>query len=350
MKTNEFYIQRCLELARHGLGTTYPNPLVGCVIVHNDKIIGEGWHRKAGEPHAEVLAIRSVNDQSLLSSSTIYVTLEPCSHYGKTPPCSDLIIDKKIPKIVIGTLDPFAKVAGKGVKKLIAANRLVTVGVCEEECEELNKRFFTFHRKKRPYIILKWAETKHGFIAPLAQKSSEIFWITNSKSQQLVHKWRAEEESILVGTQTALKDNPKLNVRHWQGKNPTRIVIDKSLTLEHSLFLFDSSQPTVVFHDQSSESPSSTHSRALNYESIDFSKEIIPQLLSRLHDYDFQSIIVEGGSKTLQGFIDLNLWDEARVFTGQNQIQKGVKAPEFNLKAEKSIDIEGDKLNYYYND
>ena len=347
VKTNEYYIRRCIELAKHGLGTTYPNPLVGCVIVYNDRIIGEGWHKKAGEPHAEVLAIASVKDQSLLKKSTIYVTLEPCSHFGKTPPCSDLIIDKKIPKIVIGTIDPFAKVSGMGIKKLLASNRTVTVGVCENECEDLNKRFFTFHRKKRPYIILKWAETEDGFIAPKNQSEHEIFWITNSFAQQLVHKWRSEEQSILVGTQTASTDNPKLNVRHWKGQNPTRVVIDKSLNLNKSLSLFDSSQPTLVFHHKDAEP---THKSSVIYEGLDFNTNILPQILKRLHDHDLQSIIIEGGAKTLQNFIDHDLWDEARVFTGKNRIDTGVRAPKLKTKARETTTVEGDTLNYYYND
>jgi diaminohydroxyphosphoribosylaminopyrimidine deaminase/5-amino-6-(5-phosphoribosylamino)uracil reductase len=315
--------------------------------VHNDVIIGEGWHKKAGEPHAEVLAIASVKDQSLLKKSTIYVTLEPCSHFGKTPPCSDLIIDKKIPKIVIGTIDPFAKVSGMGVKKLLAANRTVTVGVCEKECEELNKRFFTFHRKERPYIILKWAETKLGFIAPKHQIDHEIFWITNPYAQQLVHKWRAEEEGILVGTQTALADNPKLNVRHWKGDNPTRIVIDQNLSLDIDLSLLDSSQTTLVFHDENAKPEKRSN---VIYEALDFNDNILPQLLKKLHEHHLQSIIVEGGAKTIQGFIDLDLWDEARVFTGQNNISNGLKGPVLKAQASETLDIEGDSLNYYYND
>jgi diaminohydroxyphosphoribosylaminopyrimidine deaminase/5-amino-6-(5-phosphoribosylamino)uracil reductase len=347
VNTNEFYIRRCLELARSGLGTTYPNPLVGCVIVYQDKIIGEGWHIKAGEAHAEVRAIQSVKDQSLLKKSTIYVTLEPCSHFGKTPPCSDLIIEKKIPNIVIGTIDPFAKVAGMGVKKLLTAGRNVIVGVCEDECEELNKRFFTYHRKKRPYIILKWAETKHGFIAPDDQKKEEIFWITNTYSQQLVHKWRSEEQSILVGTTTSRQDNPSLSTRHWSGKHPTRLVIDKSLKLPSHLSVFDASQPTVVFHQRDLKPE---HQKNIGYQAIDFEHNITSQLLDKLYELGLQSVIIEGGSKTLQSFIDEGLWDEARVFVGLNAIKKGVKSPRLTKEAFKSIDIEGDILNYYYND
>jgi diaminohydroxyphosphoribosylaminopyrimidine deaminase / 5-amino-6-(5-phosphoribosylamino)uracil reductase len=228
VKIHQKYIKRCIELAKNGLGTTYPNPLVGSVIVYNEEIIGEGWHRKSGEPHAEVNAINSVKDKSLLSKSTIYVSLEPCSHFGKTPPCCDLIIANKIPNVVIGTIDPFAKVSGSGIKKLIEAGKNVTIGILEDECKELNKRFFTFHTKKRPYIILKWAESSAGFIAPIFKEKQEPIWITNSFSRQLVHKWRSEEQAILVGTQTVLDDNPKLNTRDWNGQNPIRIILDRT--------------------------------------------------------------------------------------------------------------------------
>ena len=210
MKIHENYIKRCLELAKNGLGTTYPNPLVGSVIVYNNEIIGEGWHRKSGEPHAEVNAINSVKDKSLLSKATIYVSLEPCSHYGKTPPCCDLIIKHKIPNVVVGTIDPNSKVSGSGIKRLQENGANVTVGVLEKECNELNKRFFTFHNKKRPYIILKWAESQDGFMAPLGKEKQEPVWISNTFSRQLVHKWRSEEQAILVGTNTVLDDNPKI--------------------------------------------------------------------------------------------------------------------------------------------
>ena len=219
MKIHEKYIRRCIELAKNGLGTTHPNPLVGSIIVYKDEIIGEGWHKKAGEPHAEVIAINSVKDKSLLPKATIYVSLEPCSHFGKTPPCCDLIIANIIPNVVIGTMDPFAKVAGNGIKKLVEAGKNVIVGILEDECNELNKRFFTFHNKKRPYIILKWAESLDGFIAPLTKVKKEPVWITNDYSRQLVHKWRSEEQAILVGTNTIIDDNPSLTTRDWTGNN-----------------------------------------------------------------------------------------------------------------------------------
>ncbi|MFN2262498.1 MAG: bifunctional diaminohydroxyphosphoribosylaminopyrimidine deaminase/5-amino-6-(5-phosphoribosylamino)uracil reductase RibD [Psychroflexus sp.] len=347
MNTNEFYIKRCIELAKKALGTTYPNPLVGSIIVHKGKIIGEGWHIRAGDEHAEVRAINSVENQNLLKKSTIYVTLEPCSHFGKTPPCSDLIIEKKIPKIVIGTVDPFAKVAGRGIEKLFLARREVTVGVCEDECEDLNKRFFTFHRKKRPYVILKWAQTKHGFIAPKTQKPGEIFWISNDFSKQLVHKWRTEEESILVGTNTAIKDNPQLNARLWKGENPVRIVIDKDLKIPKIHHIFDHSVKTIVFH---SDKLNPDDENNLIFETLDFQQKLPKQILEKLYKHNLQSVIIEGGGVTLQSFIDDNLWDEARVFTRENTIENGIKAPVLNKKPKTEIQIEDDQLNYFYND
>src|SRR5699024_7490427 len=242
MQSDDFYMKRCLQLAENGLGTTYPNPLVGCVIVWKDHIIGEGWHRKSGEPHAEVNAINSVKDKSKLREATLYVNLEPCSHYGKTPPCSDLIIEKELKRVVVGSTDPNPKVAGRGIAKLRQAGIEVATNCLETESQYLNRRFFTFQQQKRPYIILKWAQTRDGFIAPETQTSGKPFWITNPYSKQLVHKWRSEEEGILVGRKTAIKDNPQLNVRLWTGQNPTRVLIDpdlKSLSSKPRLHLFD---------------------------------------------------------------------------------------------------------------
>src|SRR6187402_177178 len=239
VKVHEKYIKRCIELAKNGLGTTYPNPLVGSVIVYENEIIGEGWHRMAGEAHAEVNAVNSVKDQSLLSKSTIYVSLEPCSHYGKTPPCCDLIIRHQIPNVVVGTVDSFSEVSGNGIKKLIEAGKNVTVGILEEECRQLNKRFFTFHEKKRPYVILKWAESQDGFIAPAQKEVRTPLWITNAFSRQLVHKWRTEEQAILVGTKTVIDDNPRLDARDWQGENPVRIVLDNCNRIPKESYIFD---------------------------------------------------------------------------------------------------------------
>lgn len=333
MKIHEFYIKRCIELAKNGLGTTYPNPLVGSVIVHKGKIIGEGWHQKAGKAHAEVNAIHSVKDKSLLKEATIYVSLEPCSHFGKTPPCSDLIIHHKIPNVVIGTIDPFAKVAGNGIKKLIEAGCNVTIDILEEECNELNKRFFTFHQKQRPYIILKWAQTADGFIAPSIRDKKEPVWITNQYSRQLVHKWRSEEQAILVGTQTVVDDNPKLDVRDWTGNNPVRIVLDKNYRISKESLIFDSSASTLLLSDND----------------INYTENIAQQIVTLLFEHNIQSVIIEGGSRTLQTFIDENLWDEARIFTGNSYFSSGIKTPLFTRKAKEIKKIASDELLIYSN-
>ncbi len=347
MNIHEKYIKRCIELAQNGLGTTYPNPMVGSVVVHNNKIIGEGWHRKAGEPHAEVNAINSVSNEALLKDAVIYVSLEPCSHYGKTPPCSDLIIAKGIKKVVIGTMDPFAKVAGRGIKKLLDAGCKVKVGVLEDECLELNKRFFTFHKKQRPYIILKWAQTTDCFIAPIIQDNNRPVWITNKYSGQMVHKWRSEEDAILVGTKTVLKDNPSLNIRKWTGNDPTRIIIDRTLKTPIDFSVLDGTQKTIVICDQSEENPEIDK---LTYEKIDFSDNISKQICEVLYKNDLQSLIIEGGSNILQQFIDSGLWDEARIFTGSSEFQKGVKAPTIKGKLVSETEIKGDRLKIYTND
>jgi len=343
---HEKYIKRCIKLAKNGLGATYPNPLVGSVIVHRDSIIGEGWHQKAGAPHAEVNAVNSVKDKSLLKKSTIYVSLEPCSHYGKTPPCSDLIIAKGIKKVVIGTVDPFAEVAGRGIKKLMEAGCEVQVGVLEKECQDLNKRFFTFHQKKRPYIILKWAQTADGFIAPKIQQKREPVWITNQYSKQLVHKWRSEEQAILVGTNTAIADNPKLNTRLWKGENPVRVVIDKDLKIPQESALFDGTIKTIVLTENEKKSDNNN----LAFEKLDFQQDLPNQICEVLYRHNLQSVIIEGGAKTLQTFIDNNLWDEARVFTGISEFHKGVKAPEFSGKMFSKTTLERDTLKFYKND
>lgn len=343
----EKYIKRCIELARNGFGTTYPNPMVGSVIVYEDKIIGEGWHKKAGEPHAEVNAVRSVKDKSLLKKATIYVSLEPCSHFGKTPPCCDLIIANEIPNVVVGTVDPNEKVAGNGIKKLIAAGINVTVGVLENECNELNKRFFTFHQKKRPYIILKWAESQDGFLAPEKEAGQERkpVWITNPYSRQLVHKWRSEEQAILVGTQTVIDDNPKLNTRDWAGYNPVRVVLDQNNRISKDSFIFDDSVKTIVF--TKSEINASTENTT--FELIDFKQNSIPQILEVLYQNQIQSIIIEGGLQTLQSFIDENIWDEARIFIGTASFEKGTKAPIIPKKNTTKTFIQNDELIHIRN-
>lgn len=321
--------------------------MVGSVIVYNDKIIGEGWHKKAGEPHAEVNAVRSVKDKSLLKKATIYVSLEPCSHFGKTPPCCDLIIENKIPNVVVGTVDPNEKVAGNGIRKLLEAGANVTVGVLEDECNELNKRFFTFHQKKRPYIILKWAESLDGYLAPEKEINQERkpVWITNIYSRQLVHKWRSEEQAILVGTQTVIDDNPKLNVRDWSGNNPVRVILDQNNRISKDSFIFDDSVKTIVL--TKSENNISTENTL--FEKIEFDNNSIENILSVLHQHQIQSIIIEGGKQTLQSFIDKNIWDEARIFIGKNTFEKGTKAPELKKKNEAKTHIQNDKLIYVRN-
>jgi len=266
---HEKYIKRCLQLSENGLGSTYPNPMVGSVIVYEDKIIGEGWHQKAGEAHAEVNAVNSVKNPELLKKSTIYVSLEPCSHFGKTPPCSDLIIAKGIKKVVVATVDPFAEVAGRGIKKLMEAGCDVMLGVLEKEAQHLNKRFFTFHNKKRPYIILKWAQSEDGFIAPLKREDRAPVWISNRYSKQLVHKWRAEEQAILVGTTTAIDDNPKLNTRLHAGNNPTRVVIDRSGKIPAESAIFDGSIKTIVIaEDIQEKAPENVEYRQVDFRGV----------------------------------------------------------------------------------
>ena len=334
MKIHEKYINRCLQIAKNGLGTTRPNPMVGAVIVYNKKIIGEGFTSPYGQAHAEVNAINSVKDKSLLSKSTIYVTLEPCSHYGKTPPCSDLIIENKIPNVVIGCIDDNPEVAGKGIQKLRDAGCSVIVGVLEKECKKHLKRFFTFHNKKRPYIILKWAETKDGFIAPQTKDEQKPAWITNIYSRQLVHKWRAEEQAILVGTNTVTEDNPSLTVRDWSGNNPTRIILDRNSKLDTSFSVFNTQAETITITEKD----------------IDFEKPIAHQIGSFLHSKYINSVIIEGGSKTLQTFIEEDIWDEARVFTGDSEFKSGVKAPDFKGNLISETKIKTNTLRIYTND
>ena len=349
MMMHKFYMKRCIELAKNGLGTTYPNPLVGSVIVHEGKIIGEGWHNKAGESHAEVNAVNSVKDKSLLKEATIYVSLEPCSHYGKTPPCCDLIIANEIPNVVIGTVDPFSKVAGNGIKKLIESGKNVTVGILEDECNELNKRFFTFHQKERPYIILKWAESADGFIAPEMPKPVQHdklkpVWITNQYSRQLVHKWRTEEQAILVGTNTVLDDNPKLNARDYIGNNPVRVVLDKSGKISEKYHVKDNSQKTIFI----SESEKFETTENCIYENVIFDNSLPSNICNVLFNNNIQSVIIEGGRTTIQSFIDSNFWDEARVFIGNVHLNSGVKAPILNRNYNFSK-IKEDQLKLFIN-
>ncbi len=339
-------MMRCIQLAKNGLGSSYPNPLVGSVIVKDDKIVGEGWHYKAGMPHAEVNAINSLKDKKQLQNATIYVSLEPCSHYGKTPPCSDLIIESGIKKVVVGSVDPNPQVSGRGIAKLRASGCEVEIGVLKSECDFLNRRFFTFHSKKRPFIILKWAQTADGFIAPDKSKRNEIapVWITNKYSRQRVHQMRAQEQAILIGTSTAAQDNPSLTTRDWFGKNPIRIILDKNLRLSSNLQIFDNNVKTIFFTEKKTASLSN-----LQYIQVDFSENLIENICKILFEHEIQSIIIEGGSQTLQSFIDKNLWDEAYVFTGPNNFLSGIKAPVINGEIISKEDIKDDNLQIMIN-
>ena len=334
MTNHETYIKRSLFIAKLGLGKTRPNPMVGCVIVYKNEIIGEGFTSPYGGNHAEVNAIKSVRDKSKLKSSTLYVTLEPCSHYGKTPPCSDLIVENKIPNVVIGCLDVNEKVAGKGVAKLKESGCNVIVGILEKECKNHHKRFFTFHIKKRPYIILKWAETLDAFIAPESKSERKPIWITNELSRQLVHKWRTEEQAILVGKNTVIQDNPTLTARDWTGENPVRIVLDPDESLSKNLNVFNNEAKTFV----------------ISGKDIDYSNEVAEQISDFLFKKNINSVIIEGGSQTLQTFLNSNLWDEARVFIGQKEFKKGIKAPEFKGTLLSEHILNFDILKIYNND
>jgi len=323
MSSPEFFMQRCLDLAMLGMGEVAPNPMVGCVIVHNGLIIGEGYHRQYGQAHAEVNAIQGVKDPEQLRNSTLYVTLEPCAHYGKTPPCADLIVHSGIPHVVVGTVDPFGKVAGRGIERMQMAGIRVEVGVLEKECRHLNRRFFTFHEQKRPYILLKWAQTLDGFIDTDRTESQHPTWITNDLCKRLVHKQRSEESAILIGTNIALFDNPALTVREWTGHQPLRLVLDRTLRLDDTLRIFDQSAPTWIF--TAGDHPDSQSNQ---YLILDFDQDIIPQLLAALYEREVLSIIVEGGSILLKSFLKAGIWDEAFVYTGNQFFGKGVKAPQ----------------------
>lgn len=339
-------MQRCLELAQNGLGFVSPNPLVGCVIVHHENIIGEGWHKTFGQAHAEVNAINAVTDKELLREATLYVNLEPCSHQGKTPPCADLIIQHQLKKVVVGMIDPFEKVAGSGIQKLRDAGIEVECGVMEKECRELNRRFIKYVTQRKPYVVLKWAQTVNGFIAPDRNKlSAEAFeeqrHITGRVVQKWVHKMRTEEDAIMVGTNTALFDNPALNAREWEGRNPLRMTIDRSLRLPAGLKMFDGSQPTLVFTEQETESKPN-----LQFIKVDFNQHLLEQVLSKLYERHIQSLIVEGGTLLLSAFIKLGLWDEAIVLTAPKLIDDGVPAPHINGSLTRTDELDGVHISY----
>jgi len=340
------FMNRCIELAASGLGFTAPNPLVGCVITHENEIIGEGYHHKFGKPHAEVNAINSVKTKKLLKNSTLYVTLEPCSHFGKTPPCADLIVKMGIPRVIIASKDPFRQVAGKGIEILKNAGVEVETGILKDEYEWLNRRYFTFYKKQRPYVILKWAQSSDGFIdIKRTADTPKIIWITNETCRTLVHKWRSEEQAILIGTETVLNDNPELTVRRWNGKNPLRIVIDRNLTLLKKLKVFNDKAQTLVF----TETDKSSIQNNIEYRTILFDDMLLKNILKELYKRNIQSIIIEGGAYTLNSFIRKNLWDEARVFTGDVVFSKGLHAPKMYITAHSTEMIFKNKMDIYYN-
>ncbi len=336
-------MRRCIELARLGSGKVAPNPMVGAVLVHNERIIGEGFHQQYGQAHAEVNCINSVsaNDVGLIASSAMYVSLEPCAHFGKTPPCSDLIIQKQIPKVVIGCRDPFTEVDGKGIDKLQKAVIEVVTGVLEEECKELNKRFLHFVTQKRPYIILKWAQTANG---KMANDGNERLLISNEYTNRLVHQWRSEEAAILVGTNTALLDDPSLNTRLYPSNDPVRLVIDMSLRLPSSLKIFDQQQRTIVFNESKQEENGNILYRQIDKENS------IQQIIDACYKLQLQSILVEGGAKLLQSFIDAGIWDEARIITNKElQISGGLPGPLLKQESIKEENISSDTIYYYTN-
>ncbi len=322
MMEEEKYMRRCIQLARNGLGHVAPNPMVGAVIVHNGKIIGEGYHARYGEAHAEVNAIRSVRDEALLREATLYVSLEPCAHHGKTPPCAKLIIEKKIPRVVIGCEDPFPKVAGKGIELLREAGVEVRVGILEQECKELIKRFITFHTRKRPYIILKWAESADGYL-DIKRTGGKPVILSTPLTSLLVHKRRAEADGIMIGTNTAALDNPSLTVRDWYGRNPIRIVLDQKLSLSPDLNLFSDGYPTICFTQQE-EKP---YSNGVEYITLESRGNIFPQAMEILHKKGIQTLMVEGGSIMIKSLICRELWDEAFIEESEIQLGDGVPAP-----------------------
>lgn len=335
---DEHYIKRTLQLAELGRGYVSPNPMVGCVIVHKDNIIGEGFHQKYGGPHAEVNAINSVRKPELLPESTVYVSLEPCSHFGNTPPCSDLLIEKKVKKVVVAAGDPNPQVNGRGIQRMRDAGIEVITGVLEEKSKQLNVRFNTFFTKKRPYIILKWAQTADGFIA---REDYDSKWISNAYSRQMVHRWRAEEDSILVGRNTAFYDNPNLTTRDWVGKNPIRLVIDLDNSLQNDLKIFNQEVETLIF----------TKNDSLKKDKIEWiaigDKNVEENILKELYNRKIQSVIIEGGTKTLQGFMKKKLWDEARVFSSNQKFGRGVPAPELISEPFYTQDVLNDNLTVY---
>jgi len=340
------YMLRCFQLAQTGAGYVAPNPMVGAVLVYDQKIVSEGFHQRFGEAHAEVIALRNFPDDQIIEKSTLYVNLEPCSHTGKTPPCTDLIIAKKIKHVVISNRDPFPLVNGKGMEKLVKAGIKVTSGIHEQEGAFLNRRFFTFHNRKRPFVILKWAQTRNGYMAPAIEinKKKGVTWITNQASRLMVHQWRSQEQAILVGQATVLTDNPRLDVRGIPGNNPIRVIIDPQLAIDSSFHIHNNSSPTLIFNHLKD-----SQNKNISLIKIEPGPEFIGTLLHHLFTRNIQSVLVEGGALTIQNFMDANCWDEARVFTGQVEFNEGLHAPVPDGRLTDHVDVSGDILTVYSN-
>ncbi|TCD00614.1 bifunctional diaminohydroxyphosphoribosylaminopyrimidine deaminase/5-amino-6-(5-phosphoribosylamino)uracil reductase RibD [Pedobacter frigidisoli] len=347
--SDEFYIKRCLELASLAIGNVSPNPMVGCVIVVDGKIIGEGYHQEFGKAHAEPNAVKAVFDkfgdraEELLKQATAYVNLEPCAHFGKTPPCADLFVKHQIKKVVIGNRDPFSGVDGKGLEKLKNAGIEVVSGILDEECKYFNRRFFTRIQQQRPYIILKWAETANGYFATIGGHQK---WISGALAKRLAHQWRTEEDAILIGKQTAIIDNPHLTAREWVGKNPIRLVIDKNLEVPHTNHIYNNEAKTIIFNEVKTDVIENIH--YIQMEDMHF--YLAQKIAFQLYLMDIQSVIIEGGANILKQFLDSNLWDEARVFTSSNSWDSGIPSPTINGNIQEQIQIGSDKLSMYIND
>lgn len=340
MKTHEYFIEKCIELARQGSKDVSPNPMVGAIVTYNGKIIGQGYHEKYGSNHAEINAINNVQDKSLLKKSTLYINLEPCCHFGNTPPCTDFIIKKNIQNVIIGCIDPNSEVAGKGIKKLQENSVNVISGVLDKRCRDLNKRFFKFKNYKRPYIILKWAKSRDNFMAPI--KQTKPFWMTSKQSKKLVHKWRSEEDSILVGTNTVNLDNPSLTVRLSDGKNPIRVIIDRNISLDANYKVFNSESKTIIFNAKKTYNTKTNYYIKVNFNNL------IDEILKELYKFNIMSVLVEGGAYTLGKFIQTDIYDEIRLFTTKLNLETGIASPTIpELKKMSSKKINNDTLDIY---
>lgn len=344
MNQHDKYMHRCLELAVRGLGKVAPNPMVGCVIVGENGIIGEGYHDKFGGPHAEINAINSVDNKEALKGATLYVNLEPCAHHGKTPPCTDAIIASGIKKVIVGSIDPNPEVKGKGIAKLKEAGIEVETGVLEKDCAEVNKRFLTFYEKKRPFIILKWAQTSDGFIDRKRSKDEIPAKITQDEAEIMVHLWRSQEQAIMVGTHTVIMDNPRLTTRKISGPSPVRVILDRTLKIPSTANIFDKSAPTFIFTEEQKHVNNSAE-----YINVVFDTKLLLSMLAELYKRNIQSVIVEGGEKLLKSFIEKDLWDEGKVFYSNKKLGEGVTAPNFPFPSKGEIKIGDDTLVLYRN-